>query len=222
LGGGVTMTLVSIPAGSFSMGSKSGDEKPVHTVTFTKPFYLGKYEVTQEQWQAVMRANPSHFKGDKLPVEQVNWDNCQEFLKKLQSKSPGLKLSLPTEAQWEYACRAGSKTEYVSGDDASGLGEYAWFYASFRGTTHDVGVKRPNAWGLYDMHGNVWEWCQDWYGAYAAGAAKDPSGASSGIGRVIRGGAWSNDATVLRSAFRGWLTPGGRSNNGGFRVAAGT
>jgi formylglycine-generating enzyme required for sulfatase activity len=226
LGDGVTMTLVLVPAGSFSMGSESHeydkDEKPAHGVTLTKPFYLGKYEVTQEQWQAVMGSNPSNFKGEKLPVEQVSWNDCQEFLKKLQGKFPGLKFSLPTESQWEYACRAGSKTEYGFGDDAGRLGDHAWYGANSDSTTHDVGGKEPNAWGLYDMHGNVWEWCADWYGGYSAGTRKDPTGPSSGTVRVLRGSSWDGYDYDLRSASRLRDTPDGRDDSCGFRVAVGT
>lgn len=231
LGGGLKLELMLIPAGSFIMGSKSGsaefgDEKPAHAVTLSKPFYLGKYEVTQEQWQAVMGNNPSDFKGDKLPVESVSWNECQEFLENLQTKSPGLKFVLPTEAQWEYACRAGSKKKYSYGDDASRLGDYAWYDANSGRTTHDVGGKQPNAWGLYDMHGNIWEWCADWYADnYLAGAQKNPVGPSSGSLRVLRGGSWGLDDDYLRSAVRRGRAPDSRIDGWGglgFRVAAGT
>ncbi len=165
LGGGVKMEMVLIPAGEFLMGSPesdkdaSTDEKPQHRVRITRPFYLGKYLVTQEQWIAVMGSNPSLFKGIKNPVEMVSWDDCQQFLAKLNAKSGpgGGRFQLPNEAQWEYACRAGSTTRYCFGDDASGLRDYAWYSANSRDTTHPVGEKKPNAWGLYDMHGNVCE-----------------------------------------------------------------
>ncbi|NQT39791.1 MAG: formylglycine-generating enzyme family protein, partial [Planctomycetes bacterium] len=164
LGGGVELDLVLIPAGSFLMGDDRA--KPVHKVRITKPFYLGKYEVTQEQWEAVMGSNPSNFKGAKNPVEQVSWDNCQQFLVKLNAKSGGQggKFVLPTEAQWEYACRAGSTGKFCFGDDEKQLGEYAWYGENSGSKTHPVGEKKPNTFGLHDMHGNVWEWCHDWYG----------------------------------------------------------
>lgn len=228
LDGGVKLEFVLVRDGSFQMGShaddSSSDEQPVHTVAISKPFYLGKYEVTQGQWQAVMGSNPSHFKGDKLLVDSVGWGDCQEFLKKLQSRLPALKFFVPTEAQWEYACRAGSKTEYSFGDDASRLGEFAWYSDNSGSTTHDVGTKEPNDWGLYDMHGNVKEWNADWSGEYSAGAQKDPAGPTSGQYRVLRGGSRSSGGYGLRSAYRdgGWSPDGLRVVSGGFRVAAGT
>ena len=196
LGGGVKLELVLIPAGEFMMGS--GDsaeataalynqtfvkadafkkEHPQHSVRITKPFYLGKYLVTQEQWEAVMGSNPSHFKGPKNPVEQVSWDDCQQFLEKLQQRqanTPGT-FQLPTEAQWNTLC-AGSNTRYYFGNDEARLGDYAWFCEN-SDATHPVGQKTPNAWGLYDMHGNVLEWCQDWEdaGYYARSPANDPT-----------------------------------------------
>jgi len=159
LPGGEKLTFVLIPAGSFMMGDADGEscDKPVHQVRITKPFYLGKYEVTQEQWQAIMGTNPSDFKGAKNPVENVNWNDCHAFLTKLNEKvaNTGKKFVLPTEAQWEYACRAGTTTQYSYGDSAEELGDYAWSRSNAGRTTHPVGQKKPNAWGLYDMHGNV-------------------------------------------------------------------
>ncbi len=163
LGGGVKLEMVLIPAGEFMMGSRAADkgtsngEKPQHRVRITKPFYLGKYPVTQEQWQAVMGDNPSHFKVPKNPVEEVSWDDCLQFLRRVNEKVGGGKFRFPTEAQWEYACRAGSTTHYCFGDEDSGLSEYAWYAANSGGTPHPVGEKKPNAWGLYDMHGNIWQ-----------------------------------------------------------------
>lgn len=220
LGGGVSMEFVLIRPGSFQMGSES--EKPVHKVTLAKPFYIGKYEVTQEQWQAVMGTNPSTTKGPKLPVTAVSWTDCRDFAAKLAEGGRGAVgvFRLPTEAEWEYACRAGSTTAFSFGDSESGLGEYAWFW--FEGNsdakTHEVGTKKPNAWGLYDTHGNVWEWCADWYGAYTGEAVMDPEGAASGSNRVSRGGSWPYDAGYCRSAFRYGLLPGYRIDDLGCRL----
>jgi len=223
LGGGVKLDLVLIPAGSFTMGDDKGDdrEKPTHKVTITKPFYLGKYEVTQEQWEAVMGSNPSHFKGPKNPVEQVSWADCQQFLVKLNAKTGGRggKFVLPTEAQWEYACRAGSTGKFCFGDDEKQLGEYAWYDENSEDKTHPVGEKRPNAFGLYDMHGNVWEWCQDWYETYGAEAVTDPRCPETGSFRVYRGGGWNRNARCCRSAYRFGFTPGIRDDDLGFRVS---
>ena len=212
LGNGVKLEMVLLPAGEFLMGSPDSDEaayaeeKPQHRVRITKPFYLGKYPVTQEQWEAVMGSNPSNFKGPKNPVEKVSWDDCQKFLGKLNAKpAAGVgKFQLPSEAQWEYACRAGSKTKYCFGDDESKLGDYAWYEANSRNKTHPVGEKKPNAWGLYDMHGNVWEWCQDRYddGYYAKSPMDDPTGPTGGSNRVLRGGSWYFPVWFCRSAFR--------------------
>ena len=220
LGGGVKMEFVSIPPGSFLMGSEKGrpDERPVTKVTITKAFHLGKYEVTQEQWQAVMGNNPSFYKGANLPVEQVNWNDCQSFVAKLKDKVSGGEFSLPTEAQWEYACRAGTSTEYSFGDGDANLGEYAWFTGNSNRQTHPVGEKKANPWGLYDIHGNVWEWCQDWYGPYASAEVSDPTGASSGSSRVIRGGSWSHSSRDLWSSFRLKFAPDFRFRSIGVRV----
>ena len=221
LGEGVTMDLVFVPAGSFMMGSEKGhvNEKPVHKVTITKPFFLGKFEVTQEQWQAVMGTNPSRFKGPKRPVESVSWDDCQIFLKKLTEKMPGRKFGLPAEAQWEHACRAGTATELYYGDNPSGMIDYAW-WADNTSETRPVGEKKPNAWGLYDMYGNVWEWCADWWAEYTASEAINPAGPASGSCRVLRGGAWSSPVEICHSASRIiYFAPGYRHRIAGFRVA---
>jgi formylglycine-generating enzyme required for sulfatase activity len=214
LGGGVKMDFVLIRPGSFMMGSEKGDdEKPVHKVTITRPFYMGVYKVTQAQWKAVIGDNPSSFKGDDLPVEQVSWEDCQRFVAKLKEKAgQGMICRLPTEAEWEYACRAGTKTEYCFGDDEGGLGEYAWYRANSEGKTRPVGQKKPNAWGLYDMHGNVWEWCEDGYSAgyYAKSPEADPKGPSTTAYRVLRGASWGSSANDLRSASRLWYYPSGR------------
>ncbi len=224
LGRGIKLELVLVPAGEFLMGSPDfDDEKPQHRVRITKPFYLGKYPVTQEQWQALMGANPSHFQGPKNPVECVSWEDCQEFLKKVNAKTGtrGGNLVLPTEAQWEYACRAGITTKYCFGDDESMLGEYAWYEKNSAKKTHPVGQKKPNAWGLYDMYGNVWEWCQDWFDGdyYANSPSDDPAGPSRGSSRVYRGGSWDYHAWRCRSANRDGYDPLFRIGILGFRLA---
>jgi formylglycine-generating enzyme required for sulfatase activity len=231
LGGDVKLEMVLIPAGEFRMGSSDADkmalanEKPEHRVRVTRPFYLAKYPVTQEQWQAVMGGNPSYVKAPKNPVERVSWDHCQIFLRRLNAKAVGQggTFTLPSDAQWEYACRAGSGTKYCFGDDEKQLGDYAWYKANAGGKTHPVGEKKPNAWGLCDMHGNVWEWCQDWYAAgyYAISPMRNPVGPNEGPNRVVRGGAWSSDARYCRSPGRFELPPGTRNVDVGFRVALG-
>jgi formylglycine-generating enzyme required for sulfatase activity len=204
------MLMMPIPAGEFTMGStETKYEQPPHKVTITKAFLLGATEVTQAQWSAVMGSNPSFLKGDDLPVENVNWGDCQEFLKKLSEKE-GKAYRLPTEAQWEYASRAGSATKYGFGDDAATLTEYAWYGANSDLSTHPVAMKKPNAWGLYDMHGNVWEWCQDFYVAYDADAQADPAGPEKGSQRVFRGGAWYDEAYRCRCAYRNSRNPNSR------------
>ena len=213
--------FVLIPPGSFMMGSTNGgaDEKPVHQVTISQAFYIGRYEVTQAQWQSVMGNNPSYFKdcGGNCPVEQVSWDDAQNFINKLNERYDGFSYRLPTEAEWEYACRAGTNRDY-----AGNLDEMAWYSANSGSETHAVGGKQPNGFGLYDTLGNVWEWCRDWYDAnyYASSPATDPQGPGSGQYRVLRGVSWNYDAARLRSAFRGWNTPDYRGNYHGFRVVA--
>ena len=229
LGNDVKLEMVLIPAGEFLMGSSDSDKdaapdkKPQHRVRITKPFYLGKYLVTQEQWEVVMGGNPSHFKGPKNPVEQVSWDDCQKFLGKLNKRqgSPAGKFALPTEAQWEYACRVGSTTRYYFGNDEARLGDYAWYGKNSDSKAHPVGEKKPNAFGLYDMHGNVWEWCQDWLenGYYATSPTDDPGGPPSGSSRVFRGGSWNSPAEECRSAYRTCGEPGFRNFHVGLRVS---
>ena len=225
LGGGVKLEMVLIPAGEFLMGTpgESSGEMPQHRVRITRPFCLGKYLVTQEQWEAVMGSNPSKFKGPKNPVENVSWDDCQAFIAKLNANTGEQqgKFLLPTEAQWEYACRAGSTTKYYFGDDERQLGDYGWYDANSEGT-HPVGKKKPNAWGLYDMHGNVGEWCADyWDGRYYEGSpTNDPTGPNGTTGwlRVRRGGSWNGPADWCRSASRTNATPGIGSDTLGLRI----
>jgi formylglycine-generating enzyme required for sulfatase activity len=206
-----------VPAGTFLMGSDK--EVPVHPVTITRNIHMGKYPVTQAQWEAVMGSNPSHFKGADRPVEQVSWGDCQGFIERLNSSGNGT-FRLPTEAEWEYACRAGASGRFCFGDDEGQLGDYAWYSANSGGQTQPVGEKKPNAWGLHDMHGNVWEWCQDWWDDYSAGPATDPQGASSGFlgARVFRGGCWRGGADFAASAHRGGRGSDYRAGILGFRL----
>jgi formylglycine-generating enzyme required for sulfatase activity len=216
----IGMEFVFIPAGTFMMGSEAGemDERPPHQVTLSRPFYIGRYEVTQAQWQKVMGNNPSLFRGDAtLPVEQVWWTDVQDFIRKLNAMEGGNRYRLPTEAEWEYAARAGTTTAYSFGDDASQLGKYAWYKDNSRDRTHPVGQLKPNPWGLYDIHGNVMEWVQDWYGFYTSGPVTDPRGPPSGTHRMRRGGAWNNEAPICRSANR-YSVPGFRDDFLGFRL----
>ncbi len=220
----IGMEFVLIPAGEFDMGSPSDEEDrqvtecPLHTVKIEKAYYLGKYEVTQKQWREVMGDNPSDFKGDDYPVEQVSWNDVQEFIHKLNEIEGIDKYRLPSEAEWEYAARAGTSTRYSFGDDASRLGEYGWYSGNSGGNTHPVGQKKPNSWGLYDMDGNVGEWVQDeWHDNYD-GAPTDGSAWESvaGFYRVIRGGSWYYNA--CRSAVRYFGGPDIRLNDVGFRL----
>ncbi|MFH0965578.1 MAG: bifunctional serine/threonine-protein kinase/formylglycine-generating enzyme family protein [Planctomycetota bacterium] len=215
--------MVFIPAGDFEMGSPSpggvrqSDENPAHTVRITRPFYMGKCEITQEEWTRVMGSNPSHFKDNRSPVESVSWNDCQTFCKRTG-------LRLPSEAEWEYACRADTTWAYCFGDDPGDLGTHAWYTDNSGGSTHPVGEKRPNGWGLHDMHGNVWEWCADWWGDYyySQSPREDPHGPSSGECRVLRGGSWNNNSWHCRSAFRFRNAPTfSNPSYGGFRVARG-
>jgi formylglycine-generating enzyme required for sulfatase activity len=221
----IGMEFVSIPAGAFEMGSppneegRYGDEGPVHHVAIEKTFYMGSYEVTQEQWRAVMGDNPSSFEGDDLPVESVPWDDVQEFINKLNAKEGTDKYRLPSEAEWEYACRAGTTTRYSFGDSDSNLGEYAWYTDNSGSKTHLVGQKKPNPWGLYDMHGNVWEWVQDtWHSNYNGAPTDGSAWEGAGANRVRRGGSWYRNARRCRSADRNSSVQGGRAGSLGFRL----
>jgi formylglycine-generating enzyme required for sulfatase activity len=196
-------------------------------VTLTKPYYIGKFEVTQEQYEQIMGdnqplrlrfdPNPSYFKGRNLPVEQVSWHEAQAFCRRASEKT-GLGLRLPTDAEWEHACRAGTRTTYYTGDTEADLDRAGWYDKNSNGTTHPVGQRAPNAWGVYDMHGSVWEWCGDWYEEHKAEAAVDPQGPGLGQGRVLRGGSWDDGPGDCRSAYRAGPNAVGRSLNFGFRV----
>ena len=217
LGKDVKLEMVLVPAGKFKMGSPASekersDNETQHEVTLTKPFYVGKYEVTPEQWNALMGNNPSETKGAKLPVTDVSWEDCQEFIKKLNAKTNG-GYRLPSEAEWEYACRAGTTTAYSCGDNLKKSD------ANIDGDSiKAVGSYRPNAFGLYDMHGNVWEWCNDWYGSLQDGEVTDPKGAATGISRVLRGGSFNNNESKARSSNRNNNTPTNRGTDLGFRL----
>jgi formylglycine-generating enzyme required for sulfatase activity len=195
------------------------EEKPAHPVTLTQPFYMAKFAVTQEQYQAVIGANPSHFMGKNNPVEQVSWYDGQAFCNNLTEQTKQT-VRLPTEAEWEFACRAGTSTVYYSGDTDKDLDRVAWYDANSKGKTHPVGQKQPNAFGLYDMHGNVWQWCQDlWEEDYSKSSSENPQGPAQGEFRLLRGGSWFNYPMVCRSAYR-WFDPGNRISFIGFRVVS--
>ena len=221
LGKDVKLEMVLIPAGKFKMGSpaseKDRNEKETqHEVTLTKPFYMGKYEVTQEQWFEIMGENPSREKGRMLPVTNVSWNECHFFIRKLNEKTNG-GYRLPTEGEWEFACRAGTTTAYSFGDKITP--KDANYVGSEIGKPVAIGSYKPNSFGLYDIHGNVWEWCEDWYGDYPAGAVTDPKGPAKGEYRVLRGGSFFNSGSFARSSIRDSRTPPYRGNNSGFRLA---
>jgi len=217
LGKDVKLEMVLIPAGKFMMGSpesekERSDNEKQHEVTLTKSYYMGKYEVTQEQWESVMGKNPSDTKGAKLPVTNVSWEDCQEFIKKLNAKTDG-GYRLPTESEWEYACRAGTSTAYSYGASLTKSD------ANISGSSiKTVGNYKPNAFGLYDMHGNVWEWCEDWHGEYPF-AVTDPKGPAKGEGRVLRGGSFDSGGLAARSSNRIVSSPTFRDCSNGFRLA---
>lgn len=212
------MKFVLIPPGNFMMGSPEDEEdrnvnETWHQVTISQPFYMQTTPVTQGQWDKVMGSKPSYFKGNDRPVEQVNWKNCQEFITRFSELS-GKSYRLPTEAEWEYACRAGT-TASRFGD----IDEIAWYESNSQGETHPVGQKKPNAWGLYDMLGNIWEWCNDWYGKYPNTKVTDPVGPPSGKGRVLTGGCFNSPPGIIRAALRNTIMTDSRCNYTGCRLA---
>jgi len=226
------MKFVWIPPGSFLMGSPPGERgrrhnEAQHLVTLTKGFYLQTTEVTQGQWKEVMGDNPSYFSscGEDCPVERVSWEDVQEFIRRLNQRENSNRYRLPTEAEWEYAARAGSTTAFANGEIRDtgcrdpNLDKIGWYCGNSGEKTHPVARKQPNAWGLHDMHGNVWEWCRDWEGDYPSAAVTDPTGPLSGEYRVVRGGSWTRGARRCRSAFRGAALPGGLDLRLGFRLA---
>ena len=223
---GINIEMVKVEAGSFNMGATPemrslqypyDDEKPDHRVTLTKNYYIGKYEVTQALWQVVMGNNPSRFKGDDLPVERVSWKRCQDFISKLNSLT-GKRFRLPTEAEWEYAARGGNKSRGYRYSGSNTLDDVAWYGDNSGSKTHAVGTKQPNELGIYDMSGNVSEWCQDWRGSYSSSPQTNPTGAVSGSYRVDRGGSWLYSAWFSRSSSRGGRTSGGRDGDLGLRL----
>ena len=220
---GISIDMVRVEAGTFTMGATAemknteDSEKPTHRVTLTNDYYIGKYEVTQALWQAVMGDDPSYFKGDNLPVEAVTWDDCQEFIGKL-NRITGKTFRLPTEAEWEYAARGGNKSRGYQYSGSNNPSNVAWYDDNSGDKTHAVGTKQPNELGIYDMSGNVWEWCQDWYETYSSSSQVNPTGANSGSCRVVRGVSWYNNARNCRLSLRGSNTPDFRSSNLGLRL----
>ena len=203
--------------------NRQNDEGPVHEVTISNDFFIGQFEVTQLQWETIMGDNPSVFhrydESEDHPVDRVSWVDIQQFIAKLNALNIG-KFRLPTEAEWEYACRAGIQTRYSFGDDPKyrELNQYAWFNSRSEGRSWPVGIKMSNPWGIYDMHGSVWEWCQDWYGPYIEDPEIDPVGPAEGENKIIRGGSWFNEPEALRSANRHRQPPDSRQTNNGFRL----
>ena len=220
----IERNMVKVQGGCFQMGDTFGDgyssEKPVHEVCLSSAYRIGKYEVTQGQWQKIMGSNPSHFSscGDNCPVETVGWEDVQEFIRRLNSQT-GKRYRLPTEAEWEYAARSGGKAEKYSGGDNPDA--VAWYDGNSGSKTHPAGQKQSNGLGLYDMSGNVWEWVSDWYGAYPSGRQQDPPGPSGGSRRVCRGGSWGSDPGLVRAAYRAnFDDPGLRDSDLGFRLVS--
>ena len=215
---GMTFNMVRVDGGTFRMGSNAyGDEQPVHQVTLSG-YSIGETEVTQALWEAVMGSNPSKWKDSNLPVEQVSWEDCQEFITRLNQKT-GRTFRLPTEAEWEFAARGGNKSKGFKYSGSNNIGEVAWYNGNSGNKTHTVKTKQPNELGIYDMSGNVYEWCQDWYGKYNRKSQTNPSSPSSGSYRVLRGGSWSNFAGLCRSSFRSDGAPAYRGSDLGFRLA---
>ncbi|MDO4510236.1 MAG: formylglycine-generating enzyme family protein [Bacteroidales bacterium] len=221
---GVSFEMVEVRGGTFRMGATSeqgsdagSDEKPVHSVTLSS-YYIGKTEVTQALWKAVMGDNPSYFKGDNLPVEDVSWNDCQVFVRKLNSLT-GQRFRLPTEAEWEYACRGGNNSRGYKYSGSNYIEDVAWYGDNSGSETHPVASKSPNELGLYDMSGNVWEWCSDWYGSYTSVSQTNPQGPYDGSSRVFRGGSGSCYARGCRSSLRLSRDPACRLNSLGLRLA---
>ena len=216
--------MVYVSGGTFTMGATSeqgsdadDDEKPTHSVTLSS-YYICKYEVTQALWRAVMGSNPSNFKGDNLPVECVSWNDCQTFINRLNSYTDH-NFRLPTEAEWEFAARGGNYSRHYKYSGSNHIGDVAWYDTTNSGNrTHPVGTKQPNELGLYDMSGNVWEWCSDWHGSYSSYSQSNPTGPNSGAGRVKRGGSRYYDVNVCRSSFRGYITPDYSCDDLGLRL----
>ncbi len=216
---GLILRMMRIPSGTFLMGSPEVDgfhykDEFQHKVTISRDFYMSNFTVTQEQWEALMGKNPSENSEPNFPVTDINWEDCQDFITILNSKTSG-GFRLPTEAEWEYSCRAGTTTSYYFGEVVQSLD------ANFSGISKPVpvGSYKPNAFGLYDMHGNVWEWCSDWYGIYSKGDSTDPQGPNNGSSKVLRGGCFGVNASVVRSANRGSVTPTLRFDLFGLRLA---
>jgi formylglycine-generating enzyme required for sulfatase activity len=223
----IGMEFIEIPAGTFQMGSREMeksryDELPKHCVTISQPFYLGKYEVTQKEWSAVMDENPSAHKDPGHPVENVSWEEVQTFIQRLNKKEKPQKYRLPTEAEWEYAARAGTTSIFSFARNKQGKAHAClWHINKIDDITCPVGERKPNPWGLYDVHGNVWEWVQDWYDPqyYAHSPKQDPRGPTTGTLRVLRGGGWHSTLSLIRSASRGNRPPDYRDDRSGFRLA---
>ena len=220
---GVEFTMIAVEGGTFTMGATpeqgsdaDSEEKPTHQVTLSN-YYIGETEVTQALWKAVMGENPSFYKGDNLPVEQVSWYDCQEFIKKLNVLT-GRNFRLPTEAEWEYAARGGNKSRGYKYSGSNIIEDVAWYKDNSGGETHRVRTKQANELGIYDMSGNVWEWCQDWYGGYSSATQTNPKGATTGSDRVNRGGSWFDDVRFCRSSVRNYNVPDCRDNTLGFRL----
>ena len=222
---GVSFEMVEVRGGTFRMGgtseqgsdADSDDEYPVHSVTLSG-YYIGKTEVTQALWKAVMGSNPSRFKGDNMPVECVSWDDCQEFIRKLNSLT-SQNFRLPTEAEWEFACRGGNNSRGYKYSGSNYIDNVAWYDGISGDKTHPVATKLPNELGIYDMTGNVWEWCSDWNGKYSSGAQTNPKGPYDGSYRVVRGGSWDDNAKGCRSSNRTCNSPGYRADYLGLRLS---
>ena len=215
--------MVYVSGGTFTMGGTSeqgsdadDSEKPTHSVTLSS-YYICKYEVTQALWRAVMGSNPSYFKGDNLPVESVSWNDCQTFINRLNSYT-GRNFRLPTEAEWEFAARGGNYSRHYKYSGSNYISDVAWYGDNSGDRTHPVGTKQANELGLYDMSGNVWEWCSDWYGSYSSYSQTDPIGPNNGSNRMDRGGCWGNFAKRCRPAYRSYGTPGYRDHGRGLRL----